>query len=79
MSDSIIGARKYKSIRNHIFVLNGVINESINMKNHGIDLQILDNKQCFDSLWMEECMTDLWEAGTKDDKLALIYQMRKQM
>ena len=42
MSDSNIGARKYKSIRNHIFVLNGVINESINKKNHGIDLQILD-------------------------------------
>ena len=71
MSDSNMGARKGKNIRNHIFILNGVINEADNQKNHGIDLQILDYKQCFDSLWIEECMNDLWEAGITDDKLGL--------
>ena len=78
MSDSNVGARKDKNIRNHIFVLNAVINESINKKSHGIDLQILDYKQCFDSLWMDECMNDLWEAGIKDDKLSLIYKMNEK-
>jgi hypothetical protein len=77
MSDSNVGARKGKNIRNHIFILNGVINEAVNQKKHGIDLQILDYKQCFDSLWIEECMNDLWEAGITDDKLGLIYKMNE--
>ena len=71
MSDSNVGARKCKNIRNHIFVLNGVINEAVNNKKLSVDLQILDYKQCFDSMWMDECINDLWEAGIVDDKLAL--------
>ena len=78
MSDSNVGARKHKNIRNHIFVLNGVINEVINNKETGIDIGIMDYRQCFDSMWMEESMNDLWEAGIKDDKLALIYKMNEQ-
>jgi hypothetical protein len=42
MSDSNVGARKAKSIRNHIFVLNGVINEAVNNKKIGVDIKILD-------------------------------------
>ena len=38
----------------------------------------MDYRQCFDSMWMEESMNDLWEAGIKDDKLALIYKMNEQ-
>ena len=79
MSDSNVGARKSKNIRNHIFVLNGVINEAVNNKKLGIDIEILDYKQCFDSMWMEECINDLWEAGIKDDNLALIYEMNKEV
>ena len=74
MSDSNVGSRKGENIRNHIFVVNGVINEAVKKKILGIDLQLLDFKQCFDSLWIEECMNDLWEAGIKDEKLGLIYQ-----
>ena len=48
MSDSNVGARKDKNIRNHIFVLNGIINEVVNKKNVAIDIEILDYKQCFD-------------------------------
>ena len=42
MSDSNIGARKRKNIRNHIFILNGIINEAINTKNKAIDIVIFD-------------------------------------
>ena len=48
MSDSNVGARKSKNIRNHIFVLNGVINEVINNKNLSVGTSILDYRQCFD-------------------------------
>ena len=37
MSDSNVGARKAKSIRNHIYVLNGVINEAVNNKKIGVE------------------------------------------
>ena len=39
-----------------------------------IDLQILDYKQCFDSLWLEESPNDAFEAGLNDDHLGLLYE-----
>ena len=53
MSDSNVGARKGKNIRNHIFIVNGVINEVIQDKTKAIDIQIVDYKQCFDSMWLK--------------------------
>ena len=74
ISDSNVGARKKKSIRNHIFILNGIINEAVQKKSKPVDIVIVDYKQCFDSLWLDECVNDLFEAGVCDDKLALIYK-----
>ena len=31
-----------------------------------IDLQILDLKQCFDALWPDECLSDLFQYGVQD-------------
>lgn len=51
MSDSQVGARKGKSVRNHIWILNGVICDVLSSKKiPPIDLQIFNYKQCFDSL-----------------------------
>ena len=72
MSDSKVGARKKKNIRNHLFILNGIINDALNSKD--IDLIIVDYKQCFDSMWLDECMNDLFKAGVQDDHLALLYK-----
>ena len=44
-----------------------------------IDVEILDYKQCFDSMWMDECINDLWEAGVQDDHLALIYEINSKV
>ena len=74
MSDSNVGARKKKIIRNHLFILNGIINDTINNKDKCLDLIIVDYKQCFDSMWLDECVNDLFKAGVQDDHLALIYQ-----
>ena len=40
-----------------------------------LDIIIADYKQCFDSLWLEECVNDLYDAGLTDDKLSLIYKL----
>ena len=74
MSDSNIGARKNKNIRNHIFVVNSVIHDILSRKsNKQIDITVLDYKQMFDSECLFECMNDLYEAGIKDDIFPLIY------
>ena len=77
MSDSNIGSRKGKNIRNHIFILNGIINDTVHNKNESIDIEILDYRQCFDGMWLEEVINDLYETGLKNDKLALIYEANK--
>ena len=42
-----------------------------------MDIQIYDYKQCFDSLWIQECLNDLYSAGLNDDKFALLYELNK--
>ena len=80
ISDSNIGARKGKSVRNHIFIINGVIHDVLNNKKaKPIDMEVLDFKQCFYSLWLKECMNDLFEAGRDDDNLALIYKANRSI
>ena len=80
MSDSNIGARKGKSVRNHLFILNGIIHDVLSNKNaKPIDILVSDFRQCFDSLWLEECMNDLYEAGIDDDNLPLIYEANRNI
>ena len=37
-----------------------------------IDVEIVDYRQCFDSMWLSENLNDLFESGIQDDNLALI-------
>ena len=74
MSDSQIGARKGKNIRNHLWIVHGVISDVLSTKTKKpIDIQIFDYRQCFDSLWLKECLNDFYSAGVQDDKFALLY------
>ena len=78
MSDSQVGGRKGKSVRNHIWILNGIICDILSKKSKTpVDLQIFDYKQCFDSLWIEDCMNDLYTGGLNDDKFAILHNVNK--
>ena len=80
MSDSNVGARKRKNIRNHIFVINGIIHDVLSSKNNkSIDIEIMDYKQCFDSMWLQETLNDLYECGVQDDQLAILYEANKEV
>ena len=80
MSDSQVGARRGKSVRNHIWVLNGVICDVLSSKKKApVDLQIFDYKQCFDSLWLQECMNDVYKGGIQDDKFSLLYNVNTRV
>ena len=72
MSDSNVGARKGKNIRNHTFIINGIINDAASSKSKPVDLAILDYQQCFDAISVDVTINDLYEAGVTNDHLSLI-------
>ena len=76
MSDSNVGGRHGRGIRDHLFILNGVIHEHI-ITNEALSIQILDFMSCFESMWQEEKINDLFNAGITNDKLALLYEINK--
>ena len=80
MSDSQIGARKGKNIRNHIWMVNGVICDVLSKgEKKPINIQIFNYRQCFDSLWLEECLNDFYVGVLKNDKLALLYSVNRNV
>ena len=75
MTDAQIGARRSKSVRNHLFVLNSVISDVMShSKKEPIDLHIMDYKQMFDAEDLEVTLNAYYEAGVDDDIFALIYE-----
>ena len=80
MSSSNIGARKNRNVRNHLFVIYGIIANVINEKKECIDIMIYDLVQAFDSLWIQDCMNDLYDilpSDMRDRKLALVYELNR--
>ena len=80
MSDSNIGAQKKKNIRNHLFIVYGVINSVLKEGKSCLDIQIYDLVQAFDALWLTDCMNDLYDTlpvEQQDEKLALMYTGNK--
>jgi hypothetical protein len=77
LTDCNVGARKNRNIRDNIFVLNAVMNDTINGSKEEVDIAIYDVDKCFDSLWLEECINDVYEAGLQNDKLNLLYLMNE--
>ena len=73
MTDSNIGARKNKSCRNHIWIVNG-INHLHNGKKKHVQLvdQSYDFKQMFDSMNLDKTLSDLYDRGLNDDTLILL-------
>ena len=59
MSDSNVGARKQRNIRDNLFVVYAVINDA---KDRGvcIDIMLMDLVKCFDGMWWEETRNDIW-------------------
>ena len=71
MSDSNVGGRKGRNIRDNLFILNGIINYAIK-ENIDIDINLYDIEKCFDAMWYQETMNDMWDVGVQDDKFKLM-------
>ena len=77
LTDSNVGARKNRNIRDNIFVINAVNNSVIKGKEDPVDIQVFDVEKCFDALWVEECINNIYEAGLDNDKLVLLFLENK--
>ena len=56
-------------------MVNSIICDTLSTKRKKpIDIQIYDYKQCFDGLWLEECLNDMYTGGLQDDKLNLLHE-----
>jgi hypothetical protein len=53
MSCSNIGARKNRNIRDHLFVVNAILND-VTKRKKDVDIEIMDIAKCFDKMWYEE-------------------------
>ena len=71
LTDSNVGARKLRNIRDNIFVLNAILNSIKKETENAIDCQVYE--KCFDSLWLHEVINSLFEAGLQNDKLPLLF------
>ena len=74
LTDSNVGGRKRRNIRDHIFVINAIMNSIRNGSENSCDITIYDIEKCFDSLWVQECINTMYENGLKNDKLVLLYE-----
>ena len=80
MSDCQMGARKKKGCKNNIFIINGLIHDVMKSKKmKPILLQIYDYAQMFDSINLEQALSDLFDVGVDDDTLALIHKANKDV
>ena len=73
LTDSNVGARKMRNIRDNIFVLNAILNSQKHKSNEPLDVQVFDVEQCFDALWLQEVINCLYTAGLNNDKLPLLF------
>ena len=77
MSFSQAGGRKNRNIRDHLFVIYGILNEVLNGKSKPINIQEVDVRKCFDEMNYHETHNDLWDLMDEDDKFALISKLDK--
>ena len=66
--------------KSNVWIINGIIHEvlkSTRMK--PIQLQIYDYKQMFDSIDLEEAISDIFDVRVDDDSLVLIYKANKEI
>ena len=73
LTDCNVGSRKRRNIRDNLFVINAIMNSSKRGSDEPCDICVYDVRKCFDSLWLSECVNDLYESGLQNDKLCLLY------
>ena len=77
LTDCNVGSRRQRNIRDNLFVMNAIMNASREGTDNACDIMVYAVEKCFDSLWLSECINDLFEAGVTNDNLCLLYYSNK--
>ena len=80
MSDSNIGGRRKRNIKDHLFIIYGIINSVIKGDEECIDIQIYDLEKAFDALWLTDCLNDIFDTlpdEKHNDELSLLYETNR--
>ena len=64
MGPSNIGARKKRNIRDHLLVVNSVINDTLKNKDAEADINVYDVAKCFDKMSYKETGNDMFSMMT---------------
>ena len=72
LTDANVGSRKGRNVRDNLFVLYAIMNSVKSGNEEPCDLGVYDVIKCFDALWNQECINDIWDAGCQNDKLHLL-------
>ena len=75
-----MGGLRRKGCKNNIFIINAIINDVLqSKKKKAIVLQIYDYAQMFDSISLEQALSDIYDTGVDDDTLTLLHQANKEI
>ena len=77
LSDANVGSRKGRNVRDNLFVLYAILNSIKSGHEEACDVSIYDVEKCFDSLWNQDCLNDMWDAGCQDVKLNILAEGNK--
>ena len=75
MSFSNVGGRRNRNIRDNLFVVYAAVNDVVHGKGDSFDMQGYDVMKCFDKMWYEDTLNDLWDIQVQDDKFCLIAKL----
>ena len=73
LTDCNVGSRKHRNIRDNLFVCYAIMNSIKKGNEDPVDFAVYDVKQCFDSIWAQSCIKDLYRAGLQNDKLNILH------
>jgi hypothetical protein len=77
LTDCNVGSRKRRNVRDNLFVINAIMNPSKQNLKEALDVSVYDVIKCFDSLWVQECIIDMYDAGVRNDKLNVLHLLNQ--
>ena len=64
-------------LSDNLFVVYAIRNEALR-KNISVDLHLMDLLKCFDIMWSQETINDLYHISVKDDRFVLVSKMNEE-
>ena len=77
MSDSNVGAKRGRNIKDHLLIIHGIINSVLRGGEDCIDIQIYDIEKAFDAMWLEDSLNDIYDSlpeKKRNGEISLLYE-----